>query len=763
MAVGFESVVSAQNHGGSSLTTPAIVPAGADRYLLCGVTTTAAVTVSGVNKGVSGTAFTQIAVLNDAVNDIRIELFELKDPSTTSEVIEVILSGADNGFSAGCCAFSGVNQTTPIQTNETASGQGDPTRAVAGATDGFGMMVFSLGRDLNYAATAGTERWDHAGDEPSGGGITEVGATTITMTADYAQNRNWVLAAVAIAASGLPPVVMGVTTEAATAPTFDHSKGLNLGVTTGVGTAPIITPLRTRTIGVATGVGSAPTFDHSKGLNLGVTTETDTAPVMFIPGDIILARARRSVSGIWHPGLIPGVTPDATKPPVWRWASGWSFTERAPPVGVGLVVEIGVASEADTAPTLQLRVALKIAAETDSAPVNVPLRTRTIGVSTEVDSAPALGRLKVRSINVTSETDTAPAVVHSKQVPLGVTTEVDSAPTITPAELHPFSVASEVDSAPAMVHSKAVNLSVAPEADSAPAIVPDRARTFGISTEVDSAPTFDHSKTLQLNVAAEVDVAPVLAIDRAHILGVSTGVGSAPTITAIRVRALNVASETDSASTFDHSKAILLGVSTEVDFAPRVLLPVPMDIAPEVDSAPAMQPNRDETFGVASEVDSAPAMAHPKGLNIGVATETDAAFDLVADRAHVLGLASEVDSAPLIEAGQSQIIFIGVASEVDDAPLMAHPRVHVLGVATEVDIALIMQPNRDEPLGIVSETDVALAMAHPKTLLLGVTTEVDTAPAITLIGPVPAKIVGRSVNIVTTVRGKGVERPETTI
>ena len=201
MSVAFDKVVSASNNGGASLSTPTMAPAGADRYLLCGIAISVGQTVTTCKKAVGGAAFTQIAALEDAVGGERIELFELKNPTTAAEVIEVVLSDADGGFIVGCCSFNGVDQTTPIQTNETASGAGDPTRTITSAVGNFCMMVFSLMRDLNYTATAGTERWDLSGDKPAGGGITEPGAASTTMTANYAQNRPWVLAAVSIAAA----------------------------------------------------------------------------------------------------------------------------------------------------------------------------------------------------------------------------------------------------------------------------------------------------------------------------------------------------------------------------------------------------------------------------------------------------------------------------------------------------------------------------------------------------------------------------------
>jgi len=37
------------------------------------------------------------------------------------------------------------------------------------------------------------------------------------------------------------------------------------------------------------------------------------------------ASKRRSVSGVLVPTLIPGVTPNASKPAAWRQSSGWSY------------------------------------------------------------------------------------------------------------------------------------------------------------------------------------------------------------------------------------------------------------------------------------------------------------------------------------------------------------------------------------------------------------------------------------------------------
>ena len=202
MAVTFDKVVSANETGGTdTATTGAIAPAGTDRYMLVGVAIEFAQDVQTVKKGT--TDFTFVTAIEDAVGSPRVELWELKNPSTTSETVVVVLDAADDGFTVGAMSFAGVDQTTPLQTTVTASGNGDPTDVIASSVDNMIAFVFSIFRDLNFSAvgTGAIEQWDLSGGRPSGGGITYPGATSVTATANYAQSRPWVSIGVSIAAA----------------------------------------------------------------------------------------------------------------------------------------------------------------------------------------------------------------------------------------------------------------------------------------------------------------------------------------------------------------------------------------------------------------------------------------------------------------------------------------------------------------------------------------------------------------------------------
>ena len=41
------------------------------------------------------------------------------------------------------------------------------------------------------------------------------------------------------------------------------------------------------------------------------------------------AAKRKAISGVGIPFLAPGVTPDSTKPAIWRASVGWSYFEEA--------------------------------------------------------------------------------------------------------------------------------------------------------------------------------------------------------------------------------------------------------------------------------------------------------------------------------------------------------------------------------------------------------------------------------------------------
>lgn len=214
MAVGFDQTAVASGAAVTTLTITAFNPGGLDRYLLVGVSQASTESVTSIIKGGSET-FSSIASRSDSVGLIRCELFEFIAPAASSSNIVGTFTDVEGvGVTMGVVSFTGVDQTTPILTNVTNNGTGDPTTTHTSSANGFDMMIEAFARDLNYAPVSATERWDVLqADEPSAGGLTDPGvAGSNTLTADYAQVREWVMCAVSIqevqAAGGIPFVGM---------------------------------------------------------------------------------------------------------------------------------------------------------------------------------------------------------------------------------------------------------------------------------------------------------------------------------------------------------------------------------------------------------------------------------------------------------------------------------------------------------------------------------------------------------------------------
>lgn len=200
MAVAFDQTAVASGENVTTLTIAAFNPGGVDRYLVVGVSQHEAESVTSVIKGGTET-FTSVISRDDVVGGERVELFEFIGPAASaSDIVLIVTNNEGVGVTIGVCSFTGVNQSTPRLTTVSNNGTGDPTTTHTSSANGFDMMVHSLARDLNYAPVSCTERWDVLqANEPSAGGVTDPGvAGSNTLTANYAQNREWAMCAVSI-------------------------------------------------------------------------------------------------------------------------------------------------------------------------------------------------------------------------------------------------------------------------------------------------------------------------------------------------------------------------------------------------------------------------------------------------------------------------------------------------------------------------------------------------------------------------------------
>jgi uncharacterized repeat protein (TIGR01451 family) len=168
--------------------------------------------ISGVWYG--GTLLSQIGGQAATGSQNRTDLWYLvAPPSGTANVFVLLLTS--KRVVASAISFTGVNQTTPLGTFVGAAGQS--TTASVNVSSGPGELVIdtvaSNGDANTLTANAGqTERWDlfsGTGDlnNVRGGGSTEPGAASVTMSWTLGASKVWAIGAVAIKPAASPPNV----------------------------------------------------------------------------------------------------------------------------------------------------------------------------------------------------------------------------------------------------------------------------------------------------------------------------------------------------------------------------------------------------------------------------------------------------------------------------------------------------------------------------------------------------------------------------
>jgi hypothetical protein len=201
----FDSASSAAGPNGnvSSLTFAHTVGAGSDRVLWVGVHTRDGNTaVSNVTYG--GTPFTRVGSIVAGGGQNRSEIWQLLSPAVGTANIVVTLSAAKN-VAAGAVSFFGVDQSTPV--GSLASGSGNSTTANVTVSSAAGEVVLDAvsanGDAISLTAGAGqTQRYNTgtgtAGGNVRAGGSTEQGAPTVTMSWTLGASKPWSIFAVSI-------------------------------------------------------------------------------------------------------------------------------------------------------------------------------------------------------------------------------------------------------------------------------------------------------------------------------------------------------------------------------------------------------------------------------------------------------------------------------------------------------------------------------------------------------------------------------------
>lgn len=190
----------------TSLTISKTVGSGTGKILIVGVAIRNAASETVTSITFNGISLSLLSAVPNGVS-VSTEMWYLKNPpSVTANIVVTVSAGAR--FVVGAASFFGVHQSSTFGTTATATGS--TQLATVDVTSATGELVIdSVGKvNSTEAITVGAsqnEEWNDvttsatAGQNPIGGGSTEAGATTTTMSWSWTTtNRAWAIIGVAL-------------------------------------------------------------------------------------------------------------------------------------------------------------------------------------------------------------------------------------------------------------------------------------------------------------------------------------------------------------------------------------------------------------------------------------------------------------------------------------------------------------------------------------------------------------------------------------
>ncbi len=179
---------------------------------------------------------TQLVNYSEAGDNAHVELWYLVAPATGANDIIFSQNGA-NDVVGGATSWTGVDQSTPFGPTATANGTASP--ATVDVTSASGEVVVDVVAARNAATlTVGagqTQRWNLGVGVIDGGGSTEPGAATVTMSWTLTGTFEW-----AIAGASLKPA-SGVSCDSLTVTTSDPAGQLWFNETVEPDSLPLTT------------------------------------------------------------------------------------------------------------------------------------------------------------------------------------------------------------------------------------------------------------------------------------------------------------------------------------------------------------------------------------------------------------------------------------------------------------------------------------------------------------------------------------------
>ncbi len=239
------TVSSANNVNANVLAWSHTVASGTDRALFVEIAIgTTGTFASNVTYG--GTALTLVG--RSSSGTVPVEIWRLLNPAVGIADVVVTLS-AHTPIAAGATTYNGVNQTSPVRSFYSASGN-STNSSVTVADSAAGDLIIDVqswaGQPPGGAVGAGqTLNWSQVNAFLTGGSTSEPGAASVEMSGSFTASAQWVIGAVAIRPSAgitVTPISGLTVTEAGgtaqfsvvldTAPTANVTIGLTSSDTT---------------------------------------------------------------------------------------------------------------------------------------------------------------------------------------------------------------------------------------------------------------------------------------------------------------------------------------------------------------------------------------------------------------------------------------------------------------------------------------------------------------------------------------------------
>lgn len=187
------------NAAGVATVTFAHTCSGLNRVLIVGISQGSNTSVTSVTY--AGTAMTSLGVPANNGNKAVVSMYYLAAPATGANNVVVTWTGNVNAI-VGSVSFTGVDQTTPVGTFAKATGTS--TAPSVNVTSGNGQLVVdTVAVETNVALAVGAgqaQQWNASiAGQVQGGGSTELGAATVTMSWSFpAPNKRWAIGGVAV-------------------------------------------------------------------------------------------------------------------------------------------------------------------------------------------------------------------------------------------------------------------------------------------------------------------------------------------------------------------------------------------------------------------------------------------------------------------------------------------------------------------------------------------------------------------------------------